>query len=88
MLVDDEVIDFANKEMDNVVLSLDGRKEINDHFRKTVGGVGSYDIIVPKFQKFVTARGGKTIICEARSRIEIPISPRIFRLCSTSASTN
>ena len=59
MLVDDDVIEFANKEMDNVVLSLDGRKEINDHFRKTAGGVGSFDIIVPKFQKFVKARGGK-----------------------------
>ncbi len=59
MLVDDDVIEFANKEMDNVVLSLDGRKDINDYFRKTVGGVGSYDIIVPKFQKFVKARGGE-----------------------------
>ena len=59
MLVDEDVIEFANKEMDNVVLSLDGRKEINDHFRHTIGGVGSYDIIVPKFQKFVKARGGK-----------------------------
>ncbi len=60
MLLDDDVIDFANREMDNVVLSLDGRKEVNDRFRKTVGGVGSYDIIVPKFQKFVKARGDKS----------------------------
>lgn len=60
MLVDDDVIDFANREMDNVVMSLDGRKEINDHFRKTVGNVGSFDIIVPKFQKFVKARSGKS----------------------------
>jgi len=59
MLIDDDVIDFANREMDNVVLSLDGRKEINDHFRKTIGGVGSYDIIVPKFQKLVEARHGE-----------------------------
>ena len=59
MLVDDEVIEFSNKEMSNVVLSLDGRKEINDISRKTIGGVGSYDIIVPKFQKFVKARDGK-----------------------------
>ena len=59
MLIDDDVIDFANKEMDNVVLSLDGRKEINDYFRKTIGGVGSYDIIVPKFQKLVEARNGE-----------------------------
>ena len=59
MLIDDDVIDFANKEMDNVVLSLDGRKEINDYFRKTIGGVGSFDIIVPKFQKLVEARKGE-----------------------------
>lgn len=59
MLVDDEVIEFSNREMDNVVMSLDGRKEINDHFRKTAGGVGSFDIIVPKFVKFAKARGEK-----------------------------
>ena len=59
MLVDDEVIDFANKEMSNVVLSLDGRKEVNDHFRVDYKGKGSYDTIVPKFQRFVEKRGGK-----------------------------
>lgn len=59
MLVDDEVIEFANREMDNVVMSLDGRKRVNDRFRHTVGGVGSYDIIVPKFQKFAKERGDK-----------------------------
>lgn len=59
MLVDDEVIDFANKEMSNVVLSLDGRKVVNDHFRVDYKGKGSYDTIVPKFQRFVEKRGGK-----------------------------
>ncbi|MBQ3493835.1 MAG: thioether cross-link-forming SCIFF peptide maturase [Clostridia bacterium] len=59
MLIDDEVIEFANKEMSNVVLSLDGRKEIHDLTRKTIGGVGSYDVIVPKFKKLVESRGGK-----------------------------
>lgn len=59
MLVDDDVIEFSNREMDNVVMSLDGRKEINDHFRKTAGGVGSFDIIVPKFVRFAKARGEK-----------------------------
>ena len=59
VLIDDDVIDFANKECHNVVLSLDGRKEIHDHLRKTINGKGSYDIIVPKFQKFVKARGNK-----------------------------
>lgn len=88
MLVDEDVIEFANKEMDNVVLSLDGRKEINDHFRHTIGGVGSYDIIVPKFQKFVKARGGKTTICAALSRIEIPTLQKTFKQCSTLVSTS
>ena len=60
VLVDDEVIDFCNREMDNVVLSLDGRKEVNDRFRVDMAGKGSYDIIVPKFQKFVKARGDKS----------------------------
>ena len=59
MLVDDEVIDFANKEMSNVVLSLDGRKEVNDRFRIDYKGRGSYDTIVPKFKYFVEKRGGK-----------------------------
>jgi len=59
MLLNDEVIDFLNKEMTNVVLSLDGRKEVNDHFRKNYAGDGSYDTIVPKFQRLVEKRGGK-----------------------------
>ena len=59
MLIDDEVIDFLNKEMSNVVLSLDGRPEVNDHFRRDYAGKGSYETIVPKFQKLVAARGGK-----------------------------
>ena len=59
MLIDDDVIDFANKEMSNVVLSLDGRPEINDHFRRDHAGRGSYETIVPKFQKLVKAREGK-----------------------------
>ena len=57
--IDDDVIDFANKEMHNVVLSLDGRKEVHDRLRKTADGRGSYDLIVPKFKKLVEARGGK-----------------------------
>ena len=57
--ITDEVIEWANKECYNVVLSLDGRKEVNDRFRKDLAGNGSYDRIVPKFQKLVKARGGK-----------------------------
>ena len=59
MLIDDDVIEFANKECHNVVLSLDGRKEIHDRFRVDYAGNGSWDRIVPKFQKLVEARGGK-----------------------------
>ena len=59
MLVDDDVIDFANRECHNVVLSLDGRKEIHDRFRVDYNGKGSWETIVPKFQKFVEAREGK-----------------------------
>ena len=59
MLIDDDVIDFANREMSNVVLSLDGRKEIHDRLRVDYAGNGSYERIVPKFQKLVKARGGK-----------------------------
>ena len=59
VLIDDEVIDFCNREMSNVVLSLDGRREIHDATRVDYAGHGSYDRIVPKFQKLVAARGGK-----------------------------
>lgn len=59
MLIDDDVIEFANKEMSNVVLSLDGRKEIHDRFRVDYAGNGSWERIVPRFQKLVEARGGK-----------------------------
>ena len=59
MLIDDDVIDFANRECSNVVLSLDGRKEIHDRFRVDYAGRGSWEQIVPKFQKLVAARGGK-----------------------------
>lgn len=59
VLLDDEVTEFANRECHNVVLSLDGRKEVHDRLRKTINGKGSYDTIVPKFQKFVKARGDK-----------------------------
>ena len=59
MLIDDDVIDFANREMSNVVLSLDGRKEVHDRFRVDYAGRGSYDRIVPLFRKLVQARGNR-----------------------------
>ena len=59
VLIDDEVIEFANKEMSNVVLSLDGRKDVHDKFRVDYAGKGSYDKILPKFKKLVDSRDGK-----------------------------
>lgn len=59
MLIDDDVIDFSNREMSNVVLSLDGRKEIHDRCRVDYAGNGSWERIVPKFQKLVQARENK-----------------------------
>ena len=57
VLLDDEVMEFANREMANIVLSIDGRKEINDRMRPFRGGQGSYDVIVPKFRKVAESRG-------------------------------
>ena len=59
VLIDDDVIDFVNREMSNVVLSLDGRKEVHDRYRVDYAGNGSWEKIVPKFQKLVAARDGK-----------------------------
>ena len=56
ILLDDDVIDYININMHNVVISLDGRKEINDMMRPRAGGQGSYDVIVPKFQKLAESR--------------------------------
>lgn len=60
VLIDDDVIEFANREMSNVVLSLDGRKEIHDLTRVDFAGKGSYDKVVPKFKKMIEARGDKS----------------------------
>ena len=59
VLIDEDVIEFANRECHNVVLSLDGRKEIHDRHRVDYAGNGSFDKIVPKFQRLVESRGGK-----------------------------
>ena len=59
MLLNDEIQEFINENMHNVVLSLDGRKEVNDAMRPRAGGQGSYDVIVPKFQKLAQSRGQK-----------------------------
>ena len=56
VLLNDEIMEFCNAEMDNVVMSLDGRKEVHDRMRPSRNGKGSYDLIVPKFQKFAAQR--------------------------------
>lgn len=56
VLLNDEVMEFCNREMSNVVLSLDGRRDVNDKMRPFRNGSGSYDLIVPKFQKFADSR--------------------------------
>ena len=56
VLLNDEIMEYLNKEMSNVVLSLDGRKEVNDRMRPFRTGKGSYDLIVPKFQKLAESR--------------------------------
>ena len=60
VLLNDEIMEFANKEMANVVLSIDGRKEVHDFMRPFRKGAGSYDLVVPKFQKFAESRGEKS----------------------------
>ncbi len=59
VLLNEENIEYINREMSNVVLSLDGRPKVNDRMRRTVSGGGSYSMIVPKFQKLVAGRGEK-----------------------------
>lgn len=60
LLLNDEIIEFFNEEMENVVLSLDGRKEVHDAIRKSVNGKGTFDIIMPKIKKFISLRGDKS----------------------------
>lgn len=59
LLLDDEKIDFINEHMDNVVMSLDGRKDINDKMRPLPGGGGTHDLIIPKFKRLIEKRGEK-----------------------------
>ena len=60
LLLNDEVIEFFNAEMENVVLSLDGRKEVHDAIRKSVNGKGTFDLIIDKIKKFISLRGNKS----------------------------
>ena len=82
VLLNDEVMEFANRELDNVVLSLDGRKEVNDRMRPFCGDhtVGSYDKIVPKFQRFVAGRRGKYYVRGTYTRHNLDFSKDVLHL--------
>lgn len=60
ILLDDAVLQFANENLDNVVISIDGRKSVNDKMRKFVDGSGTFDVILPKIKAFVESRGSKS----------------------------
>ena len=60
LLLKDEIAEFLNREMDNVVLSLDGRKEVHDAVRKTANGKGSFDLVIENLKNFVQIRGDKS----------------------------
>ena len=64
VLLNDEITEFCNREMSNVVLSLDGRKEVNDRMRPTRNGKGSYDVILPKYKEFQQKRKVSIISAE------------------------
>ena len=81
ILLDDEKIDFINQEMYDVVLSLDGRKNINDKFRITKNNQGTYDLIVPKFQKLVQKRENKQYYVRATyTKENLDFSKDVFHI--------
>lgn len=81
LLLDDEKIDFINREMSNVVLSIDGRKSVNDNVRKRVDGSGCYDTIIPKFKKLVSERGDKEYYVRGTfTRYNLDFSDDVFSL--------
>ena len=83
VLLNDEVMEFCNKEMGNVVLSIDGRKEVHDFMRPFRKGAGSYDLILPKFQKFAESRNQDKYYVRGTFTIIILISPRMFFILQT-----
>jgi len=81
LLLDDDKINFINEEMSNIVLSIDGRKEVNDEMRITTGGNGCYDVIMPKYQKLVALRGDKEYYVRGTfTRNNLDFSEDVFSL--------
>ena len=60
MLLTEEIMDYINENMDNIVLSIDGDKNTNDYMRRTINGEGTYDIILPKITRMIEKRGEKS----------------------------
>ena len=87
VLLNDEIMEFANKEMANVVLSIDGRKEVHDYMRPFRKGAGSYDLVVPKFQKFAKSRGEKSYYARGTFTRHNLDFPRMFFIWQTWALT-
>ena len=85
VLLNDEIMEFLNKEMSNVVLSIDGRKEVHDRMRPFRGGQGSYDLIVPKFQKLAESRHQTNYYVRGTFTIIIWIFPRMSSIWQTLA---
>lgn len=84
VLLDDNKIEFLNREMSNIVLSIDGRKEVNDKVRSRVNGDGSYDTILPKFQKLVAGRGdGQYYVRGTFTKYNTDFSEDVFHLNSS-----
>ena len=80
LLLDDEVIEFCNREMSNVVISLDGRKETNDRMRHTKEGGGTYDLIIDKFKRFVRARKGEYYMRGTYTRNNLEFTNDLFHM--------
>ena len=80
VLLNDDIIDYINGQMSNIVLSIDGRPEINDRFRKTAGGRGSYDLIIDKYKKLVSKRVGDYYVRGTFTRENLDFSEDVLHL--------
>jgi len=80
LALNDEITDYINQEMSNVVLSLDGRKEVNDRVRRRVDGSGSFESILPKFRKLVGERDGEYYLRGTFTRHNLDFAQDVFEL--------
>ena len=78
MLLTEEIMDYINENMDNIVLSIDGDKNTNDYMRRTINGEGTYDIILPKITRMIEKRGEKSYYVRGTLPNTILISPKML----------